>query len=121
MLQTIRIAKADFAWHKKGKEIKHLGHYFDVKEMKDHGEYWLVKGLYDTDEQMLEAHVNELAAHQKDKATTNSVNLFLMLAGPPATVIDLPEHETNTEAFFGYKTNLWHDPFFDVLSPPPNA
>ena len=119
LLQTIRISKADFEWHKKGKEIKYRGYYFDVKTITDKGTYWLISGLYDTQEQWLEKQIEQKVQQNAVPQPMALASLLLGMAEPPATIRFSDCLSALRSAYATTPIDIWVSPVMLVDSPPP--
>jgi hypothetical protein len=73
-LSTITIASEDLKWHKKGKEILHYHHLFDVKSIEEIKPGVLqITGLYDYEEQELHRQVGDNIEKNKTGAKAQQV------------------------------------------------
>jgi hypothetical protein len=76
LIQTITVAKKDFTWVKKEKEIIVEGKYFDVMHYKTSGEDVIVTGFYDNKEDELVKGIKKLI--RQKRAANSSTNLLII-------------------------------------------
>lgn len=123
-LSTITISAKSFKWYKKGKEIIHNRHLFDVKSIEEVAPgVLLIKGLYDYQEDQLHKQVAKNYEHGKTDAKSQQFlqKLLTIVAIEPITHSFVATNYFNKSAFNSRYNYILPTFKPDLVTPPPQS
>ncbi len=121
-LQTVAVAVADVKWIKANAEVAIKGRLFDVKQWHKENDTLILAGVYDEDEEVMLALLENVLPEEEDEEQLNAFSLAL-LCFPKQDGPTLPQviyRIFKKDRYGTYYVAGLHNGFKNVLAPPPN-